>query len=98
LDVEHKAIRVLPRNARRFVIVFLTIVSIMLLASCGNPKEYTITFNTGTDITINPIVETEGQAIFEPNPPDRDGYRFDGWYLDGELFHFTLERIFYHHF
>ena len=90
MDVEHKAIRVLPRNARRFVIVFLTIVSIMLLASCGNPKEYTITFNTGTDITIYPIVETEGQAIFEPNPPDRDGYRFDGWYLDGELFHFTV--------
>lgn len=50
---------------------------------------YTITFQTGVvGITVEPIVSKAGKAITEPTP-QREGYRFGGWMLDGERYVFT---------
>jgi len=65
-------------------------LSLFVLAACGS-KEHTITFNTQTDQTVEPIHALKGNAIFAPEVElVREGYRFDGWTYEGELFQFSL--------
>ena len=49
---------------------------------------YSIDFNSngGTEI---PSQTSSGNKVKEPNPPLKDGYKFDGWYLNNELFDFN---------
>jgi len=75
-------------NAIPLMITILLIV--FTLAACSNQKNYTITFETLTDIIIEPIVASEGQSIFEPENPTRTGYRFDGWYYQNQKYAFGV--------
>ena len=46
-------------------------------------KTYTIGYMVGNDI-YQTDYELEGQEIHKPDDPTKDGYNFDGWYLDTE--------------
>ncbi len=50
----------------------------------------TITFDTGTEEVISPITSKIGGKIYPPADPEREGYRFDGWLLNGEPFVFDV--------
>ena len=55
----------------------------------NNKTEYTITFKTGVDgLTVPSIVTKAGEPITEPKP-QREGYRFGGWTLDGKPYIFA---------
>ncbi len=53
--------------------------------------EYTVTFdsNGGNDIENQKIPFNKN--VVKPNNPIRDGYKFNGWYLNGEEYDFTKE-------
>lgn len=80
--------------------LLLLLISILLCVSfaatgCGDndpsPKgetTYTITFETGVEgLTVAPIKSKAGGTITEP-ALKLEGYRFDGWTLDGEPYVF----------
>ena len=50
----------------------------------GEKQTYTITFDTQGGSEVKPIIVKEGETINLPSNPTRDGYRFEGWYLDPE--------------
>ncbi len=68
----------------------IVIVFVLVLVSCSRNKTYTLSFETFTDQSIAPVVAVEGEALFQPNDPVREGYRFDGWYLGDEAFTFGV--------
>lgn len=49
---------------------------------------YTVTF-AGEGVTLSPKTAQENTTIAKPADPERDGYIFEGWLLDGELYDFT---------
>ena len=49
---------------------------------------YTVTFE-GEGVTLSPKTAQENTTIAKPVDPERDGYIFAGWLLDGEPYDFT---------
>ena len=49
-------------------------------------EKVTVTFETNGGSELDAIDSASGLAIEEPAQPTRDGYRFDGYYLDNETF------------
>ena len=78
---------------KRFILLFVLLVSVMCLFGCG--KTYTVTFvyNNGQE---NTSVEVKNASEIELPTASKEGYNFGGWYLDSEgktLFteHYKLE-------
>ena len=55
------------------------------LKAVFEPKLYTLSFAGPEGVQISPLMFEYNQAISLPNPT-LEGYRFTGWYLDGEPF------------
>ena len=49
-------------------------------------ENFTVEFNTNGGSDIPSVVIEEGSYAPVPNAPEKDGYTFDGWYLDNETF------------
>ena len=58
----------------------IAILTIVLIAISACNKTYTITFDTGKTLEIK-----AGEKI-NIQTPSKEGYTFEGWYLDGKLF------------
>lgn len=67
---------------KKFLGLFVAVAIFLSLVSCG--KTYTVSFETNGGNTIT-AVETEDGKITAPTDPTKDGYTFNGWYLDSEL-------------
>ena len=50
---------------------------------------YTVTFNSNGGNEIRSRKVGENGSVIEPDAPTKDGYRFVGWYLNGEEFNFN---------
>ena len=80
-------------NKKRIIFV-LAILTMALVLSCAlvacnktdtpdaPKKEFTITFDTQGGSEVKPLVLKEGETITLPSNPAKEGYVFDGWYLD----------------
>jgi len=68
------------------VVIFLVALFLLLL----NKPVYEVSF-----ISNNKVIETvnveKNDVVSKPIDPTRDGYTFDGWYLDDELFDFETK-------
>ena len=59
-------------------------------SSSNNNKEYvTVTFDSQGGSTIENQTVEKGSKISKPDDPTRDGYEFDGWYVDDEKWSFA---------
>ena len=63
--------------------ILTVLVAVFVFAACdGNVITYKLTLDIGdgsaTDVTDISVVETA------PEDPEREGYRFEGWYLDSD--------------
>ena len=74
-----------------FVLAILTMALVLscALVACNKtdtpdaPKnEFTITFDTQGGSEVKQLVLKEGETITLPSNPAKEGYIFDGWYLD----------------
>ncbi len=71
------------------------ITSDIILYANWNPINYTIEFDTNGGSSIQSIIEGYETVIQFPENPTKEGYLFDGWYLDNSTFlnEFTLETM-----
>lgn len=77
-----------------FILLTLLFVSFGLVSCFGDktPKSVTVTFDVnGGNETIAAQTIDYKSLITLPNNPTREGYKFVGWYLDGESFSFSTE-------
>lgn len=80
---------------KKFVGVILLIVSFamigygsyMLFAN----KEYTVKYIDTGSSKINDSIVNKGSYLKKPNDPVKEGYKFLGWYLDGNLYNFNTK-------
>ena len=65
------------------------VMSSMTLYAKWIRNQYAVTFDSdgGSDVAAQTVYH--GTAAAEPADPGRSGYRFDGWYLDGEKYDFA---------
>ena len=63
------------------VAVFLLLTAIFALG-CTDKNAATIHFDTGTDDGVEPVKRTIGGRIGELPTPQRENYKFEGWYTD----------------
>ena len=49
------------------------------------PETYTVTFNTNGGSTVESVAVEDGKTVAKPADPTKDGYTFDGWYVDEAL-------------
>jgi len=80
-------------NKKRILLV-LAILTMAILLSCAfvactkaetpdaQKKEITISFDTQGGSEITPITIRSGESLTLPKTPTKEGYVFDGWYLD----------------
>ncbi len=74
------------------IIGFLTIFIIifLLLKGCSAQK-HTVTFDSNGGTTVKSIKVKDNDKVKRPEDPTKDGYIFDGWYLEDELFDFDTK-------
>jgi len=70
---------------RIFKITLLSLF-LVLITACGKTKSYTITFDSNGGTKIDAIVITEQERIELPSEPVKEGYIFNGWLINGEIF------------
>ena len=68
------------------LVAFLLILSLVL-----KNKTYEITFSTNGGTTVEKQEIKKGDLVVEPENPTKDGYVFEGWYYDNELFDFSTK-------
>ncbi len=54
-------------------------------------KQYQVTFDTDGGNIINSLMIKENAKIIQPEDPVKDGYIFDGWYYQNQLFDFDTK-------
>jgi len=74
---------------KALLIVLVMIISIGLYG-CNNNTQvvdvtYTITFDTNGGSIVSSVSVDNGDTLTLPANPTKDGYTFEGWYLDPEL-------------
>ena len=52
-------------------------------------QNYTVTFNSNGGSSVSAQTVTEGNRATRPSDPTREGYRFNGWTLNGSSYNFT---------
>lgn len=67
---------------RRYCIIIVLLIMIFLI-NCE--KEITIEFNTNGGTHVQSVVLNDIKLFKLPDNPIKDGFEFDGWYLDSEL-------------
>ena len=88
------------------LIVLLIIPLTFLFASCSfiiqdpaelekqNAQTYIVEFDSNGGSHVNTIKNVEYNSLIQkPNNPTKNGYTFDGWYLDNKAWNFLLDKV-----
>lgn len=79
-------------NKRNIIImcaILFVILLIVVFLVIGGNKTYTVTFNDG--YSTNEVEVKNNQTVEKPNNPEKEGYKFIGWYKDGIKFDFSTK-------
>lgn len=66
--------------------VLLAIVSVLLVYKFAFNKKVEVKFDTKGGVAIESVKLKKGEKLELDEEPTREGYEFEGWYLDGKLF------------
>ena len=73
-------------------LIIIAIIVILLLKACtGGDTKYTVKFDTNGGSNVSSITVKKDGTISKPTDPTREGYVFEGWYYNGELFDFNTK-------
>ena len=92
---------------KKFSIIFVIVICFALCvfgcSACGSNDEpqtvtYTVTFETGTETKMEPIMVSSGKTIEKPTDPikpssDSQDFSFNGWYYGNELWDFANDVV-----
>jgi len=80
---------------KKFRIGILALIACLFLTGCGcaNKKinEFTVKFDSNGGTIVESQTITKGEKATKPADPTKEGYTFDGWYLDSEKYDFNTE-------
>lgn len=79
-------------NKRNIIImcaILFVILLIVVFLVIGGNKTYTVTFNDG--YSTNEVEVKNNQTVEKPSNPEKEGYKFIGWYKDGIKFDFSTK-------
>ena len=81
------------KDKKRNIIIMCAILFVILLIVVflviGGNKTYTVTFNDG--YSTNEVEVKNNQTVEKPSNPEKEGYKFIGWYKDGIKFDFSTK-------
>jgi basic membrane protein A and related proteins len=70
---------------KRMSYVSLLFLLCLMLVACVHLDSVTVSFDTNGGTPV-PSIEFDGKSLFDlPDDPIKEGYLFDGWYLDSDL-------------
>lgn len=72
-------------KVKRVSVFILSLLAIFLLVGCGT-KEFIVKFVDFDDSNIDTQIVKKGELAELPEQPDRDYYRFAGWYVEDGKF------------
>lgn len=75
---------------KRIILSILTISVLFLITGCSK-KEYTVKFDTDGGSTIADAVVKKNETVTKPMDPEKEGYKFLHWELDGEEYDFSTK-------
>ena len=67
-----------------FIVLVSILIVILALTGCSDSSNFNVVYDTGDGISIKPSLYDEGMSL---PVPEKEGYTFDGWYLDSEYNH-----------
>ncbi len=73
------------------LIVIIVILILLFLKSCDKNEKYAIKFDTNGGNAITEQLISKDGKIKRPSDPVREGYKFIGWFKDGEVYDFDTE-------
>ena len=77
-------------RSKSIILIVLVCSLCVFLSGCGN-KSYTITFDSAGGEKLESIKVSKEGKIELPENPTKEGYIFNGWYLDGQLFNDSMK-------
>lgn len=81
-------------QARKILAAILLLIAVNIFIACDNQVDFKIYFMVD-DIVYYTIDTSETNVSMPANPPDREGFTFDGWYWDKGVWNqsFTLDSL-----
>ena len=77
------------KNNKALMLILGSVVALMSILYLTYFRKVTVSFTAKIGAGVAPVSVRIGEKIDEPTLPDNDGYKFVGWYLDGEKFDFN---------
>lgn len=75
----------------RKVILFLFLVLTFAITGCNTKQYVTVAFDSDGGTEIEDVKIVKGTTVKQPSDPIKEGFEFDGWYLDDEKFSFSIK-------
>lgn len=79
---------------KKLKLVVLAIIACIAVTGCScerQAKTYTVTFDSNGGSTVAAQTIKEGEKVEIPSDPTKEGYTFDGWYIDEDKYDFSKE-------
>ncbi len=73
------------------IIGLIVLVTIIFVLFQGCVKKYTVTFDSNGGTSVNSVQVKANEKVEKPRDPTKDGYEFEGWFLEEELFDFDTK-------
>ena len=72
---------------KRIFIILLSGIMVLALVGCnGQTVQYEINFDSNGGTVVEPITTDGSSVLIMPENPTKEGYEFNGWYSDNEIF------------
>ncbi|HOI47589.1 MAG TPA: InlB B-repeat-containing protein [Bacilli bacterium] len=64
---------------------FIFFASFLLFSCQSDVDQFTITFNSNGGSSVTSITQDKDSTINKPTDPEKDGYTFEGWFIEASL-------------
>ncbi len=68
--------------------LIISLIAVIVICILLKNKTYTVTFDSNGGTIVESQSLNRGDTAIKPIDPSKDGYKFDGWYLNGEKYYF----------
>ena len=83
----------MKKYIKSLILILIILPSIAFMTACGT-KTYTVSFDSDGGSVVNAIENIEsGSKIDKPEDPTKNGYNFNGWFLNDEEWDFENDSI-----
>jgi len=77
----YKHVKISVKTLDFIIVGCIAVILIVVALNLRNPG-FTITFDSKGGSDVMPQNQMYGELLSVPEEPTREGYRFDGWYVD----------------